>query len=157
MILPTGDRTFGLGTGELGYQFNLPISHYGDVFDFHFNIGTTFTPRVSALLENGFLSSAQDLRSFNLGASVYWKPKTNLHFFVEALALSNEEINDLGTRDRLTQVYLNPGVRYAICQLEEVEWVVGVSAPIGLTRDTPDIGLFIYMSIEFGFKKKNDE
>src|SRR5262249_2923915 len=26
VILPTGDRRFGLGTGEVGYQFNLPVS-----------------------------------------------------------------------------------------------------------------------------------
>lgn len=52
-----------------------------------------------------------------------------------------------------TQVYVNPGVRYAVCQFEEVEWVIGVSAPVGLTRDTPDIGIFAYMLIEHSFRK----
>jgi hypothetical protein len=37
-----------------------------------------------------------------------------------------------------------------------VEWVIGVSAPIGLTSHSPDIGLFIYMSVEHAFQKKAD-
>ncbi|MCI0704994.1 MAG: hypothetical protein L0241_28375 [Planctomycetia bacterium] len=177
LILPTGDERFGLGTGQLGYQFNLPISRYGDRFDFHFNAGFTYIPNVSAFftpdivpggelpgngqpllgLGNGSAfagrSPRRDLHGYNLGASAFWKPKTNLHFFVEALALWNEEIDGRGFLDHTTQVFVNPGVRYAVCQFEEVEWVIGVSAPIGLTRDTPDIGVFFYMSIEHTFRK----
>ena len=51
------------------------------------------------------------------------------------------------------QLFLNPGGRYAVCQFEEVEWVLGVSTPIGLTADTPDIGVFAYMSVEHAFRK----
>ena len=157
LIVPTGDERFGLGTGRVGYQFNLPISRYGDRFDFHFNAGYTHVPNVSAFLisESGFpeRSPRHDLSSYNLGASAYWKPKTNLNFFVEALALRNQIIDDRGFLGRTTQVFVNPGLRYAICQFEEVEWVVGVSVPVGLTRDTPDIGVFFYMSIEHAFRK----
>jgi hypothetical protein len=36
--------------------------------------------------------------------------------------------------------------------------VLAVSVPIGLTRDTPDIGVIAYMSIEHPFRKlKNGE
>lgn len=178
LILPTGDERFGLGTGQLGYQFNLPVSRYGDLFDFHFNAGLTYVPNVSAFLTvaedapgrelpadiepspgstnqptGGGRSPRHDLHGYNLGASVFWKPRTNLNFFVEALALWNEEIDDVGLRDRVTQVFVNPGVRYAICQFEEVEWVIGVSVPVGLTPDTPDIGVFAYMSVEHAFRK----
>jgi hypothetical protein len=44
-------------------------------------------------------------------------------------------------------------VRYAVCQFDEVEWVLGVAVPVGLTRDTPDIGVFAYMSVEHAFVK----
>ncbi|MFN0195363.1 MAG: hypothetical protein ACKVT0_01350 [Planctomycetaceae bacterium] len=41
LIVPTGDERFGLGNGEAGYQFNLPISSYGEMFDSHANAGFT--------------------------------------------------------------------------------------------------------------------
>lgn len=161
LILPTGDKRLGSGTGEVGYQFNLPVSRYGEQFDFHFNAGMTYIPDVSVpVAEVGIfeiLSPSHDLRAYNLGASVFWKPKVDLHFFVEALALWADEIDELGSRVSTTQVFLNPGVRFAIIQ-DPVEWVLGVAVPIGLTRDTPDIGVIAYMSIEHPFRKvKNGE
>jgi hypothetical protein len=156
LILPTGDERLGLGTGQLGYQFNLPVSRYGDRFDFHFNAGTTYTPNVSVPLATGLPSPGRDLHGYNLGASAFWKPQTNLLFFVESLALWVEDIDDRGFRDRTTQVFVNPGVRYAVCQLDQVEWVIGVSVPVGLTRDSPDIGVFAYMSVEHAFRKKKN-
>jgi hypothetical protein len=153
LILPTGDERFGLGTGELGYQFNLPVSRYGESFDYHFNAGFTYVPDVSVPLGNGLSSPGQDLRMYNLGASSFWKPRTNLHFFVEVLALWTDELDERGFRDDFTQVFVNPGFRWAVCQLEEVEWVLGLSVPVGLTDDTPDIGFFAYMSVEHTFRK----
>ena len=153
LIVPTGDKQFGLGTGELGYQFNLPVSRYGDAFDFHFNAGATITPHVSLPQDNGVASPRHDLYGYNLGASTFWKPKTYLHFFVEALALWNDEIDAAGNRERTTIVLVNPGVRYAVCQYEDVEWVLGFSVPVGLTRDSPDIGVFAYMSVKHTFRK----
>lgn len=153
LIVPTADQRFGLGTGEVGYQFNLPLSHYGEQFDFHFNAGTTFIPNASVPLENGTLSPRHDLRAFNLGVSTFWKPETYLHFFIEGLILRNEQIDTLGFRDGTTQVLVNPGVRYAVCQFDDVEWVLGASVPIGLTEDSPDIGAFFYMSVEHVFRR----
>lgn len=153
LILPTGDERFGLGRGQLGYLFNLPISRYTDLFDFHFNAGFIFIPNVAAFLNDGSRSPRQDPHVFNLGVSAFWKPKTNLHFFVEALWLESQDIDNLGFRDHLTQVFINPGVRWAVYQGEEVEWVLGVSVPVGVTRDAPDIGVFAYMSIEHDFRK----
>lgn len=152
LILPTGDERIGLGTGELGYQFNLPISRYGERFDFHFNAGATYTPDVAmqSAVELDFL--AEDLTGYNLGASAFWKPETYLHFFVEGLYLSNEEFGEL-VAERTEQMIVNPGVRYAICQLDDVEWVVGAAVPVGLNRDAPDIGAFLYMSIEHVFRR----
>jgi hypothetical protein len=157
LILPTGDKYLRTGTGEVGYQFNLPVSHYGEQFDVHFNAGYTITPDVSlpVSLAPSILSPRHDLDVYNLGASVFWKPKVNLHFFVEALALWSHEIDDLGSRVSTTQVFINPGLRFAVIQ-EPLEWVLGVSAPIGLTRDAPDIGVFAYMSIEHPFRKKKN-
>ncbi len=156
LIVPTGDERFGLGTGEVGYQFNLPISRYGDQVDFHFNAGYTFVPNVAARSPAGALLGVEhDLHGYNLGASAFWKPRVDLHWFVEMLALWFHEIDDVGDRQDVTQVFLNPGVRYAVCQFEQVEWVLGASVPVGLTSETPDIGMFAYMSIEHTFLKVN--
>lgn len=157
LILPTGDRDLGTGTGEVGYQFNLPISRYGDNFDFHFNAGYTLIPNVSIPLAAtpAILSPRHDLSAYNLGGSAYWKPKQDFHLFVETLAVWADGIDDLGSRVSTTQVFLNPGFRFAVIQ-DPVEWVLGFSAPIGLTRDTPDIGFFAYMSIEHTFRKKKN-
>ncbi|MCI0684180.1 MAG: hypothetical protein L0Y71_18885 [Gemmataceae bacterium] len=160
LILPTGDKRLGSGTGEVGYQFNLPISRYAEKFDYHFNAGFTYTPDVSVPtagvvpLVLGFetLSPEHDLRAANLGVSAFWKPKADLHFFVEALAVWSEDIDELGSRVSSTQVLISPGVRFAVIQ-DPMEWVLGVAVPVGLTRDTPDIGVVAYMSIEHPFRK----
>ena len=158
LILPTGDKRLGTGNGEVGYQFNLPVSRYGESFDFHFNAGFTYVPDVSVPIDVivpfnfEILSPSHDLRAYNLGASVFWKPRVNLHFFVEAAALWGDEIDELGSRVSTTQVFINPGVRFAIIQ-DPVEWVLGVAVPVGLTPDTPDIGVVAYMSIEHPFRK----
>lgn len=161
LILPTGDKRLGTGTGEVGYQFNLPVSRYGEQFDFHFNAGFTYIPDVTVPITGvtiqqvvpfEILSPSHDLRAYNLGGSVFWKPRVDLHFFVEALALWGDEIDELGARVSTTQVFLNPGVRFAVIQ-DPVEWVLSVAVPVGLTRDTPDIGVIAYMSIEHPFRK----
>lgn len=152
LIVPTGDERFGLGNGEVGYQFNLPISKYGERFDVHFNAGATYTPDVSIPSALGLALPGADLNAYNLGASTFWKPETYLHFFVEGLYVSVEEFGDLGP-ERTEQMVVNPGVRYAICQFDDVEWVVGAAVPVGVNRDAADIGAFLYMSIEHVFRR----
>lgn len=154
VLLPSGDAGRGLGFGEVGYQFDLPLSKRFERFDVHFNAGFTTVPGVSVDLGSGLFSSPRDIWITNLGASVFWKPQTYFHVFLENLVLIGNELDDLGNSTQTTSVILNPGFRYAICQLEDVEWVVGASAPIGVTPDAPDIGVFLYMSVEHRFAKK---
>lgn len=156
LIVPTGDTRFGTSTGRVGYQFNLPFSRYGERFDFHFNAGGTLIPNVSLPMANGLPSPDHNLRAANLGLSAYWKPRTNLNLFLESLALWSEEIDGNGVRQNGAQVFLNPGARYAVCQFDDAEWVLGIAVPIGLTPGTPDIGIFAYMSVEHPFRKKKD-
>ncbi len=153
LILPTGDEDRGLGTGELGYQFNLPISKQLDPFAFHFNAGVTHIPGVTVNLGNGLFSPGTDLRGYNLGASAIWLASYDLNFMLEFVAQWNDELDDVGLRDRTTEVVINPGVRYAIHTEGSLQWVVGVAAPIGLSRDAPDYGVFFYMSVEHAFRK----
>jgi hypothetical protein len=155
LILPTGDENRGLGTGALGYQFNLPISKQLDPFAFHFNAGFTYTPNVSAPLPSGAASAGASLHGYNLGASIIWLASYEVNFLVEYVALWNEELDDFALRDRSTEVVLNPGMRYAAYTDDSVQWVLGVSAPLGLSRDAPDYGVFFYLSVEHSFLKKD--
>ncbi len=155
LILPTGDERRGLGTGAIGYQFNLPVSKQIDPLAFHFNAGFTYNPDVSVPLLPGAVSPGTDLHGYNLGGSIIWLASYELNFLVECVALWNEELDDFGLRDRTTEVIVNPGVRYAVYTDDSVQWVLGVSAPIGVSHDAPDYGVFFYMSVEHSFLKKN--
>jgi hypothetical protein len=156
VIVPTGDESRGLGAGEVGYQFNLPISKQLEPFAFHFNAGVTYIPDASVTLETGLDSGGRDLTSANLGASAIWLTSYRFNVLLELLALFNEELDDLGERDHLTEIILNPGVRYAVYTADEIQWVVGVGVPIGLSADAPDIGLFGYLSVEHTFRRRAD-
>jgi hypothetical protein len=153
LILPTGDRERGLGTGELGYQFNLPISKELGSHALHFNAGYTHIPGVSVPLGGGLDSPARDLRSYNLGGSLIWLVNYDFNLMLECVAYWNESLDDVGNRERSKIMILNPGFRWAVFTGEEVQWVLGVGVPIGLSRDAPDIGVFGYMSVEHNFKK----
>ncbi|MEX2315956.1 MAG: hypothetical protein WD669_02320 [Pirellulales bacterium] len=146
VILPTGDEDRGLGTGEVGYQFNLPISKELDRFAFHFNAGTTVTPNVDDNTLNGY----------NLGGSIIWLKSYDVNFMLECVTNWDEELDDAGEIDDTTSVVLNPGIRAALFTGEEVQWVVGAGLPIGLSEDAPDIGVFIYMSVEHAFRTDHD-
>src|SRR3972149_6968918 len=154
LILPTGDEDRGLGTGEVGYQFNLPISKELERFAFHFNAGTTFFPDASVELAGGGESPGQDLNGYHVGGSVIWLATYDVNFLVEFLTLWDDELDDLGNVNDTTTVLLNPGVRGAVYTGEEVQWVVGLGVPIGLSDDAPDMSLFIYMSVEHNFRRQ---
>lgn len=153
LILPSGDEERGLGDGELGYQFNLPVSKKIEPFAFHFNAGFTYIPDVSVVLANGLDSPGRDLRGYNLGASAIWLASYDLNFMLELVAFWNDELNEFGVREHTTEVIVNPGVRYAIYTEGSLQWVIGVGVPIGLSKDAPDYGVFGYMSVEHAFKK----
>jgi hypothetical protein len=152
VILPTGDEDRGLGTGAVGYQFLFPISKELERFAFHFNAGTTIFPNASVELAGGGESPGQNLNGYLLGGSVIWLATYDVNFLLEFLTLWDDELDDVGNVDDTTTVLLNPGVRAALFTGEEVQWVVGLGVPIGLSEDAPDIGLFIYMSIEHDFR-----
>ena len=155
LLLPTGDKDRGLGTGELGYQFLLPISKQIEPFAFHFNAGCTYVPGASVNL-GGAESPAHNLRSYNLGGSAIWLVNYEFNLMLELVAYWNEGLDNLGNRERSKIVILDPGFRWAAFTGDEVQWVLGVGLPIGLSRDAPDIGVFVYMSVEHDFKKKAD-
>lgn len=151
LILPSGDENQGLGQGQLGYQVNLPLSKEFDHWCFHFNAGTTVTPGVTAGVAPQWVVPGQSLSGYNLGGSAIYRLRSTFHLMLETLAVWDEELTADGNKDRSLQVQLSPGFRWAPYTKGDVQWVLGVAAPIGLTRDAPDISLFFYFSFEHPF------
>lgn len=154
VILPTGDEAEGLSLGRLGYQVNLPFSKETEHWAFHFNAGLTHVPGVTVGVSPELPFEGRDLSGYNLGASAIYYLRPDLNLMLESLALWDQELLPDGSKDHLFQMFLSPGFRWAPYTEGDTQWVVGVGLPIGLTRDTPDISLFLYMSFEHRVGKK---
>lgn len=142
LILPTGDEAFGDDT--VGTQVNLPFSTtIGDNWFVHANAGTTW-------LRDARSAHEHDLVHFNLGGSVIYAATKDLHFMVEWIG----NWNDQGDGREVESV-ISPGLRKAFNFANDSQLVVGLAAPIGVTRKSPDFGVFLYCSFEHFFQRKN--
>ena len=147
LVLPTGDVDKGLGDDTLGYQFNLPVSSaLGDRWFVHGNAGLTFLPDAAS-------ANDRDLLHYHLGASAIYAPTRDLHFLLEWIGSWNEGLTDTGGLEREFESVISPGVRRAFNCANGAQVVLGIGAPIGLTSSAPDVGVFLYLSIEHGFLK----
>ena len=103
--------------------------------------------------------------NYNLGGSVIYAVSRDFNLMLEAVAFWEEDVADFAeilpasattnkasaTIDRTVTALLSPGARYASNLPNNLQIVVGAAAPIGLTSDSPDWGLFFYLSIEHPF------
>lgn len=144
LILPTGDRMKGLGSGALGYQANLPLSvELSDVWVTHWNLGGTWTPGAG---EPG--GARADTLGCNYGGSLIWLASKNFNLMFEAAGSSIETVLGDGARLRQDAFFLNPGVRFAINFKSGLQIVPGVSLPIGVGASHKEWGVLAYLSFE---------
>lgn len=142
LILPTGDEEKGFGDDTLGYQLNLPVSKVlNDRWTVHLNAGATLLPDVNE----------RDLVGYNLGVSAIYAVTPNFNLMLEAVANWDEEADETGIEDRSFSAIISPGFRYAFNHANDAQTVIGLAAPIGLTRDAPDYGVILYVSFEHFF------
>jgi Putative MetA-pathway of phenol degradation len=148
LVLPTGGRDKGFGSGVVGYEINLPFSKVvSDRWTLHFNAGMSVFP------------NAQDerhLANYNLGASAIYAVSRDFNLMLETVAGWNEDIAEgvfafEETVERTTTAIISPGVRYAFNLPNDAQLVFGAALPIGLTSDSPDWGMFFYCSFEHPF------
>jgi hypothetical protein len=145
LILPTGDPDLGLGEDTVGFQGNLPFSTtIGDKAFLHLNAGFTYLP-------NSASAGDRDLTHFNSGASFIYAPLRDLNFMLEWVGYWNETRNPGASRERGFLSLISPGVRKAFDFAESTQLVLGLGVPIGLTDESPDIGVFLYISFEHPF------
>ena len=142
LVTPSGDANKGLGHDRLGYEINLPFSKIvTDRVTLNFNAGGSLFPNVND----------RDLWNYNLGGSAIYAVRSNFNLLLEAVAFWEEDVDPAGTIDRTVTALLSPGARYAFNCPNDLQIVVGAAAPIGLTSDSPDWGLFFYLSFEHPF------
>lgn len=145
LVVPTGDEGDGFGSGVVGYEVNLPASKVvSDRWTVHGNAGMTVFPDVDD----------RDLVNYNLGASVIYAANPDLNLMLELVCVSEQVIAEAGRLERDVAVILSPGVRHALNLDNDLQVVVGLGIPIGLTADAPEYGVFLYLSFEhpFGYR-----
>ena len=142
VILPTGRR--GLG-GAAGVQVGIPVSkQLGEHFAAHLNLGATVIP--SADTDQG---GARVVLG-NGGASLVWEPVDAINFLCAPVTVGGDDVDD-GRPVRHVLAFANPGVRVGWDGPGGSQWVWGVGVPIGLTRDSPSLAVFLYFAIENPF------
>jgi len=152
LVLPTGNKHKGFGNGRVGYETNLPFSKIvGDRWTVHFNAGMSIFPDVRG----------HDLINYNLGGSGIYAVTREFNLMLEIVAGWNEEV-DFAVKtaraavNRTMTALISPGFRYAFNCPNDLQIVAGAAAPIGITSDSPDWGLFFYLSFEYPFVRPRD-
>ncbi len=144
LVLPTGSVGDGRGNGSLGVQILVPVSKQcTEHFAVHLNAGMTVLPHARAVHP----SQRADLVSWTGGAGVVWEPWNAINFLTEILASDDAEIAPRGVR-REAHVIFDPGVRVGWNGPWGVQWAAGVGVPIGLTRGSDALAVFLYLSAE---------
>jgi hypothetical protein len=142
LVTPSGDADKGFGHDRLGYEINLPFSKIvSDRVTLNFNAGGSLFPDVND----------RDLWNYNLGGSAIYAVTRTFNLMLEAIAVWEEDVDPAKNVDRTVTALVSPGARYAFNCPNDLQIVVGAAAPIGLTSDSPDWGLFFYLSFEHPF------
>jgi hypothetical protein len=142
LITPAGDASKGFGHDQLGYEINLPFSKIvSERVTLNFNAGVFLFPDVND----------RDLWNYNLGGSAIYAVTRDFNLMLEAVAALEEDVDHAKNLDRTVTALISPGARYAFNLPNDLQIVVGAAAPIGLTSDSPDWGLFFYLSFEHPF------
>ncbi len=155
LIFPSGDAETGLGNGKLGYQINLPFSYEMKKWSFHFNAGMTKTDGVTSGLDPDLPFIGHTIDGYNLGGSAIYLYRPLFNFMLETVAVWDEELQRDGREESKCEVVMLPGFRWSPYTKGDTQWVVGCGAPIGLSYDAPDIGVFFYLSLEHRFLPKS--
>lgn len=149
LILPTGNKKKGLGSGVWGIQISLPVSkRISDYFAVHFNLGATCLFKVESLNERTNNSIKKDITNFYTGMSIIWLTTKNVNFMLESLSYFNGNIEQSGKIKYVNQTIINPGIRYAI-NINKLQIVPGISIPFIFQKSNkPQTSLFLYLSFE---------
>lgn len=153
LIVPSGKRSSGLGSGSGGVQFNLPVSkRISEAFAGHFNAGLTYLPKAKGEDALGNTVS-RGLTNYNVGGSFVWLAHKRFNALFEFNENFVAEINEHGRINRFQERIINPGFRLAI-DIGGLQIVPGIGVPTSFSRGETRTGVFFYLSFEHPFKKQ---
>ena len=152
-ILRTGEGVGGCKCDKVGYQLNLPVSKEFEHWAVHGNAGWTSIRGLQCAIPE-LPPVCRAINGYNLGGSVIRFVRPNFHLMLESVAFWNAEVTPQLEEENAFEWILSPGFRWAPYTQGSTQWVVGMGVPVGLTRDAPDVGLFLYMSMEQRFWKE---
>jgi len=149
VIFPTGDRKRHSGNNVFGYQLNLPVSKkITDPIGLNGNVGATFFPHVKAPANTDGNSAKKSLTLVNVGGSGIYALFPRLHLMLEWAGVFDQSFDSVGKRERSFLSIMSPGFRTAIVNEDKLQIVTGAAMPVGLNRNTPNLGAILYLSIE---------
>jgi hypothetical protein len=97
------------------------------------------------------------LWNYNLGGSAIYAVTDNFNLMLESVANWEQDVDPARNVDQTVVALVSPGARYAFNLPNDLQIVLGAAAPIGLTSDSPDWGLFFYLSFEHPFMRTQPE
>ena len=137
----------GLDGGATGVQFNIPVSKRltGSLVA-HLNAGATYIPGMKdESTPAGLLRYT--LSSLSVGTSLVWLTPETHNIMLEYTATFSRDSYGSGVTERLTDMIISPGVRYAI-NLNSLQIVPGLVVPAMIHNGTVTMGIFTYLSFE---------
>jgi hypothetical protein len=149
LLIPAGDPAFGRGAGGVGVQTNWAISVVlNKKFTTHFNAGATITPHAKDNLNNSASTYA-----YNLGHSLVWTLHPRFNAFIETVFNRGESVVGAKQTAWDSQVFLNPGIRWAYNFSSGLQIIPGIAVPVGVGPTSGEKGLFLYLSFEHPYRK----
>jgi hypothetical protein len=147
LLLPTGSVEEGTGSGGTGFQFNLPVSiTHGERLVTHWNAGFT-----SIFDAESSLGRNADINSFHLGQSFVWLAHPKFNALLETVYSQGESVSATGGTDSESSIFVSPGIRWAHDFDSGLQIVPGIGVPIGLGRESGEMGIILYLSFEHPF------
>lgn len=155
VIAPVASRSRGLGTGEVGYAFDLTAAKdWGGPVFVAASVNLGVTPGVPAFSDGS--GPEFDLSEVAWGVAVGFRPleretslgtSHDLHALLEVGGSRAEDI-EAGRRLRATEVFFAPGLRYGFLSGGSSLTEIGVSFPLGLTGGSADWGFVLQFQYE---------
>jgi hypothetical protein len=148
LLVPSGSVRAGRGVGGYGAQVNLPLSVVlKEHLVTHWNAGMTMVPHA----RNEFGDRAATY-GYNLGQSFVWLIHPRFNALVETSWAGSEDVIGQGRTQRVHDLLISPGVRWAYNFKNGLQIVPGIAVPMGVGPSAGEKGIFLYLSIEHPFR-----